>query len=242
MSLRRQSTADVLIRKYTKADYDVVMAMWTAGFLEMAPQCAQTGMWKVASWMSIIAPVVMLMYPTLAMLLWTAAACSVGLAAVHRVTLRKAEAAIRQVVAEGVNVSMEDEKRFAVFLVAEAHGKVVGCVGAKRFEAGEGDKYKYHKDAWAAGAQLPVFEIERLSVHPSARRLGVAKLLMSEVERRIVQDLADKNADQVKIQLITAAQPAKRFYEKLNFVRSPKTPIFSSFSFEAHRFEKVLKM
>lgn len=85
-----------------------------------------------------------------------------------------------------------------LFLVATDEGEVVGSVMAG---------YDGHR-GW----------ISRVAVHSSRRGQGVARALMTEVERR----LAALGCPKVNLQVVTSNAAVVPFYERLGYVTEPR--------------------
>lgn len=101
-----------------------------------------------------------------------------------------------------------------LFLVARLHGEPVGCAGLKL----------------PAGAPA---EIKRLWVRPSARGLGLARRLLSELE----EHAARHGRDLVRLDTNKALEAATRLYRDSGYT---EVPAFNDEPYAHHWFEKRL--
>ncbi|MEV1026069.1 bifunctional helix-turn-helix transcriptional regulator/GNAT family N-acetyltransferase [Streptomyces sp. NPDC050264] len=101
-----------------------------------------------------------------------------------------------------------------LFLVARLHGEPVGCAGLKL----------------PSGAPA---EIKRLWVSPRARRLGLARRLLSELEARA----ARHGSDRVRLDTNRALEAAMRLYRSSGY---REVPAFNDEPYAHHWFEKRL--
>ncbi len=99
-----------------------------------------------------------------------------------------------------------DESAFepprGVFLVARADGHLAGCVGLREVAP-------------------RVAEIKRLWVRPDLRRIGLAKLLMDEAERRGFE----LGHELLELETGTKQPEAVAFYEKQGWTRVDELPV-----------------
>lgn len=202
----------ITVRPYTPSDHASVIRIWRAGFEELAPFV----------YIDVVRPFSAVLAAAAAGALWLGApvaipgviaACAVALAlpALGMPTLLFF---LRRGIDKQQSQDMTPEALPAVwlregqsnFLIAEAGGVVVGCVGIK----GEDTLHKERRNkAWPATPGEA--SIWRLSVDVPARRLGVGRALMAEAERWAA------SRGFARVTLICGNPDSKRMYAALGY-------------------------
>jgi GNAT superfamily N-acetyltransferase len=206
------SSSSVVLRDYRPSDAPVVVPMWKEGFYEMMPYSyarlvsspttflAFAGMGACA--LAAGSPITSGLLAGFGLLCYT----PVGRALVGSLFWLSISLQAR--------MSMRDiEKRWmrpsqTHFYVAEADGVPVGCVAVKAMHTLHGERVK------ALTAQEPLpgeASVWRLTVAPSARNLGVGRLLMERAESWA------RDTGCSHVSLITGNPESSKFYRKLGY-------------------------
>lgn len=207
----------LIVRPYRDGDYDAVLPLWQAGFAELGLHLHRS----LTSWRSL-ATLAAAAGVAAALQRWTLAGAIVAGAAALLTPVGRA--AVSSLIWPGVWAETRRDMtpaalrdRWATpgqssFWVAESDGVVVGCVGVR----GEHTLYKERRfDAAAAPPPGGEASVWRLSVAPSARRLGVGRALMAALEAWAVQH------GYTSLTLVCGNPDSKKFYASLGYTRVP---------------------
>lgn len=206
------TASSILVRTLTPRDHALVVPMWQQGFLEMWPHIQAR---LCRSWLihGIVGSLV-------AAGLLTRSKVCFGLSLAFGAFIHSAASGwiLRKLLWQGVlretARDMAEPRIYekylspghSTFLVAEnERGEILGCVAVLCL-------HTLHKEARAGVPPMPgEASIWRLSVQPSARRLGVGRRLMAEAE-------AWARANGCRhISLVTGNADSQRFYTRLGY-------------------------